>query len=193
MAEHRPEMVTVRDPQVLRALAHPLRGRLLGLLRLDGPSTASRLAEKVGDSSGSTSYHLRQLAQYGLVAEVEGRGNGRERWWQAEHLMTNWEPDELIEQPGGLEAHEQMQRLQIEILGRELRAWVEHGGEHGRDWTATAGLSDYVLRLTPDETRQLLTELHAVLDRWADTRREPRPGARQVNLFTAAFPRSDQA
>lgn len=60
----------------------------------------------MGESSGSISYHLRQLAQYGFVAEVQGRGNARERWWQAEHLMTNWEPDELIEQPGGLEAHE---------------------------------------------------------------------------------------
>jgi DNA-binding transcriptional ArsR family regulator len=193
MTEHRPDLVTVHDPQVLRALAHPLRVRLLGLLRLDGPSTASRLAEKVGESSGSTSYHLRQLAQYGFVAEVQGRGNRRERWWQAEHLMTDWEPDELIEQPGGLEAHEQMQRLQIEVLGRELRAWAERGREHGRDWAAAAGLSDYVLRLTPAETRQLLGEVHAVLDRWSQTHREPRPGARPVNLFTAAFPRSDQA
>lgn len=193
MTQPRPDTVTVRDPQILRALAHPLRVRLLGLLRLDGPSTASRLAEKVGESSGSTSYHLRQLAQYGFVAEVEGRGNGRERWWQAEHLMTSWEPDELIEQRGGLEANEQMQRLQIEVMGRELRGWVEHGREHGRDWAAAAGLSDYVLRLTPDETRQLLDEVYAVLDRWADTHRDPRAGTRQVNVFTAAFPRSDQA
>lgn len=193
MPQPRPDTVTVHDPQMLRALAHPLRVRLLGLLRLDGPSTASRLAEKVGESSGSTSYHLRQLAQHGFVAEVEGRGNGRERWWQAEHLMTSWEPDELIEQPGGPEAHEQMQRLQIEVMGRELRMWVERGREHGRDWAAAAGLSDYVLRLTPDETRQLLEQVHDVLDRWADTHREPRPGARPVNVFTAAFPRSDQA
>jgi DNA-binding transcriptional ArsR family regulator len=186
-------MVTVRDPQVLRALAHPLRVRLLGLLRLDGPSTASRLAEKVGESSGSTSYHLRQLAQHGFVAEVPDRGTGRERWWQAEHLMTNWEPDQLIEQPGGLEANEQMQRLQIEVLGRELRSWVERGREHGREWAGVAGLSDYVLRLTPAETRQVLDEVYAVLDRWAQTHREPGPDTRQVNLFAAAFPRSEQA
>jgi DNA-binding transcriptional ArsR family regulator len=192
MADQRPDTVTVRDPQILRALAHPLRGRLLGLLRSDGPSTASRLAEKLGESSGSTSYHLRQLAQYGFVSEAAGRGNGRERWWQAEHTMTNWEPDELIDQPGGLEAHEQMQRLQIEVLGRELRRWAEHGREHGRDWAAVAGLSDYGLRLTPDETRQLLDELYAVLDRWSGTHREPRPGTSLVNLFTAAFPRSEQ-
>lgn len=180
----------VRDPQVLRALAHPLRGRLLGLLRLDGPSTASRLAARLGESSGSTSYHLRQLAAYGFVAEVEGRGSGRERWWGAQHAMTNWEPDEMLDQPGGLEANEQMQRLQIELMGRELRSWADSGAGHGREWLAVAGLSDYVLRLTPAETKQLLGQVYAVLDGWHDQHRPPRPGTEAVNIFIAAFPRS---
>lgn len=180
----------ISDPQVLRALAHPLRGRLLGLLRLDGPSTASKLAERVGESSGATSYHVRQLEKYGLVAEVEGRGSGRERWWQAQHQMTNWEPDELISQPGGLEANEQAQRHQIEVMGRELRSWADHGRAHGPAWAGVAGLSDYVLRLTPAETRQVLEEVYAVLDRWSATHSEARPGTALVNVFTAAFPRT---
>src|SRR3954462_195670 len=75
----------VLDPPRLRALAHPLRVRRLGLLRLPGPSTASRLAARVGESSGSTSYHLRQLGSVGLVVEdPEHAGEGgRERWWRA--------------------------------------------------------------------------------------------------------------
>lgn len=182
--------VRVRDPQVLRALAHPLRGRLLGLLRLDGPSTASRLATRVGESSGTTSYHLRQLARHGFVAEVEGRGTARERWWTAQHTMTDWQPDELINQPGGLEANEQMQRHQIEGWGRELRAWAEHGRSHGREWAAVAGLSDYVLRLTPAQTRELLDELYAVLDRWSSPG-EPQPDAVLVNVLAGAFPRTE--
>lgn len=183
--------VTVREPQVLRALAHPLRGRLLGLLRLDGPSTASRLAERVGESSGTTSYHLRQLEQYGFVAEVEGRGTARERWWQAQHMMTSWEADELIDQPGGFEANEQMLRHQVEGWGRELRAWTEHGRQHGPQWAAVAGLSDYVLHLTPQETRALLDELYAVLDRWSGGHREPRDGTTLVNVLAGAFPRTE--
>lgn len=181
----------VHDPQTLRALAHPLRGRLLGLLRLDGPSTASKLAERVGESSGVTSYHLRQLASYGFVAEVEGRGTARERWWQAQHQMTDWEPDELIAQPGGLEANELMQRHQVEHWGRELRGWAEHGRRHGLEWAGVAGLSDYVLRLTPAQTRQLLEELYAVLDRWTEDTRETQPGATLVNVLAGAFPRTD--
>ena len=183
--------VQVTDVRALKALAHPLRTRLLGLLRLDGPSTASRLAERVGESSGSTSYHLRQLAAYGFVAEVEGRGNGRDRWWQAEHLMTSWEPDELVDQPGGREVNQQMQRLQVDAMGRELRAWLDRGEAHGPEWSAVAGMSDYVLRLTPEETRQLLSELYDVLGRWSEGHRERRPGTADVNLFVAGFPRTE--
>lgn len=176
----------VTDPQVLRALAHPLRGRILGLLRTDGPSTASRLAEAVGQSSGVTSYHLRQLAQYGFVHEVPDRGNRRERWWQAQHQMTSWEPAEIVDQPGGLEANEQMQRWQVEVMGRELRSWMDAPTD--RAWAVAAGLSDYVLRLTPAQLKELLDEVYAVLDGWAA--REPLPDAAPVNVLLAAFPRA---
>ncbi|MCW2714599.1 MAG: arsR1 [Frankiales bacterium] len=176
----------VSDPRVLRALAHPLRGRLLGTLRTGGPSTATRLAGQLGESSGATSYHLRQLEAYGFVGEA--RRAGRERWWEALHQMTSWDPAELVEQPGGLEANEAMQRHQIEVMGRQLRAWADRGREHGTQWAGVAGLSDYVLRLTPEQTRACLDEVHAVLDRWSVQERPPSPTAVPVALHVATFP-----
>src|SRR3954462_9094376 len=95
--------VQVTDVRALRALAHPLRNRLLGRRRLNGPATASQLGRAVGESSGSTSYHLRQLAQYGFVEEVEGQGTARERWWRARHRMTSWQRSDLQSQEGGAE------------------------------------------------------------------------------------------
>ena len=65
-AEHCAEPDPVR---AIRALSHPLRVRLLDLLRFDGPSTATLLARRVGESSGATSYHLRQLARHGFIEE----------------------------------------------------------------------------------------------------------------------------
>src|SRR5690606_19778936 len=50
------------DAMALRALAHPQRMRMLAMLRIDGPATATALAERMGLNSGATSYHLRQLA-----------------------------------------------------------------------------------------------------------------------------------
>ena len=74
--------VRVLDDDAFKGLAHPLRVQIFDLLAIHGPHTASGVAERVGESSGVTSYHLRQLAKHGLVREVEGRGTARERWWE---------------------------------------------------------------------------------------------------------------
>jgi DNA-binding transcriptional ArsR family regulator len=72
----------ILDAGALKALAHPLRVRLLDLLVEVGPSTASGLGRLVGENSGSTSYHLRQLARHGLIEEAEGLGTARDRYWR---------------------------------------------------------------------------------------------------------------
>ena len=80
------------DPRALRAYAHPVRMALVGLLRTEGPLTATRAAELLGESSGTCSFHLRQLAKYGLVEEAGG-GTGREKPWRATATSTDWDAD----------------------------------------------------------------------------------------------------
>ena len=72
----------VRDVEELRALAHPVRQRILRHLRQAGPATSTTLARDLRENSGIMSYHLRLLAQHDFVREVAGRGQGRERWWE---------------------------------------------------------------------------------------------------------------
>jgi DNA-binding transcriptional ArsR family regulator len=158
--------VQVTDVRALRALAHPLRNRLLGQLRVNGPATASQLGRAVGESSGSTSYHLRQLAAYGFVEEVEGQGTARERWWRARHRMTSWQATDLLEQEGGAEVQDEMTRLQIDQHARVLDAWHVQKEQLGEEWEAVASLNDHGMRLRPEQARQLADELNAVLDRW---------------------------
>jgi DNA-binding transcriptional ArsR family regulator len=160
--------VQVTDVRALRALAHPLRSRLLGQLRLHGPATASGLGRAVGESSGATSYHLRQLAAYGFVEEVEGQGTARERWWRARHRMTSWEAAELVAQEGGSAVQDEMSRLQLQQHARVLQAWQDQRGALDPAWTAGASLNDYALRLRPAQARALASELSAVIDRWMD-------------------------
>ena len=129
--------VQVTDVRALRALAHPLRNRLLGQLRVNGPATASQLGRAIGESSGSTSYHLRQLAAYGFVEEVEGQGTARERWWRARHRMTSWQAADLLAQEGGAEVQDEMTRLQIDQHARVLDAWHTRrtrSARSGRPW-----------------------------------------------------------
>ena len=126
----------VSDVRALRPLARPLRNRLLGLLRLEGPSTATLLGARVGESSGSTSYHLRQLAAYGFVEEVPGQGAGR--WWQAQHRQSSWTAAGLQGQPGGPEVAAEALRLVVDVQGRLLQAWSDQRAALGTEGEAAS-------------------------------------------------------
>lgn len=77
-----PPQRTIDDVAVLRLLAHPLRRRIEEQLRR-GPVNATSLAQALGESTGLTSYHLRQLAKHGLIEEVPELASGKQRWWRA--------------------------------------------------------------------------------------------------------------
>ena len=81
-----PRELRLTEVGAMRAMAHPLRMRILGSLRIDGPATSAMLARRLDTDSGQTSHHLRQLARFGFVVEAPelGKGShGRERWWRA--------------------------------------------------------------------------------------------------------------
>lgn len=164
---------SVHDPRALRALAHPLRGELLALLRTEGPSTASRLAVRVGESSGTTSYHLRQLAASGFVEDLPEQGTARDRWWRARHRSTRWHTEELVEQPGGREVVEELTHRSIGVQRRLLAAHAEQRESLPPAWQDATSLNDWGLHLSPGSARELGEELDAVLARWRDTREEP--------------------
>ena len=75
----------VTDVRALRALANPVRYRIFGHLMAFGSQTASECAAVVGATPSNCSYHLRELARFGLVERVDdgaGDGDGRERRWR---------------------------------------------------------------------------------------------------------------
>jgi DNA-binding transcriptional ArsR family regulator len=177
-----------RDPAALKALTHPLRIRLLGMLRQDGPATASELAVRTGQSSASTSYHLRVLAKYAFVAEADHR-DGRERRWQAVHSVTSWSNKAMESTPSsrawvGLSRRAQIEHLEAALARHEADV---ADGRLGQEWVEPSGITDLMPRLTPES----LTELRDVLDRKVEelTARDAEdPRAAQVVLLTAGLP-----
>ncbi|WP_020661770.1 winged helix-turn-helix domain-containing protein [Amycolatopsis benzoatilytica] len=175
------------DPRTLRALAHPLRMELLDLLTVEGPATATGLGKRVGESSGTTSWHLRQLADAGLVEEDPGRGSKRERWWKAAQDSTRMEPEDFLDDPrtaGTMLAYmhhylDQNYREQAQAVA-DLPRWT-------KEWRDSSTLGRAALELTPGETRQMVEEIEAVVDRY---RRPAAPGDETVIAHWAAFPRS---
>jgi DNA-binding transcriptional ArsR family regulator len=177
------DRVLVTNVRALRVLSHPLRMRLLGLLRLEGPSTATRLGGRLGESSGTTSYHLRQLADHGFVADSDGLGTGRERWWHAVHRTTEWHTEDF----GGDEGQEVLDELERRLVaqrGRLLTAYLEQRDSLGPAWNGASSLNDWALRLTPEQARELSAEIGAVVARWADRHpaAQPADGSRLVSL-----------
>ncbi|GAA1763158.1 winged helix-turn-helix domain-containing protein [Nonomuraea sp. AD125B] len=181
------EQYRISDPRVLRAVAHPLRVRLLGLLRSDGPATASELARKVGESSGSTSYHLRELFKFGFVEEDDERRDGRERRWRARHVYTSWDAAEMSATPEGREAVRIMHLRQAETVGRMLGEFDL--ADWPREWVDVSGMSDHILTLPPAALREFADRAEALLRELAD-RHADDPDARQVQVWYGGVPRS---
>jgi DNA-binding transcriptional ArsR family regulator len=180
-----PKLRTIQDAQVLRAMAHPLRLRLIGALRKDGPATASQLARRLGESSGATSYHLRILAKYGFVEDAADRNRGRERWWRASDEGVEWSTD--TDDLGLVEADRTLGRQLVAEYGRWLQRWYDETPTWDRSWRAAAMGTDQWFELTPGELRELSDEVLAVLERYAD-RRTPGEGTERVIALFHAFP-----
>ncbi|WP_203989267.1 ArsR/SmtB family transcription factor [Sphaerisporangium rufum] len=182
-----PDVYRVRDPRTLKAVAHPLRVRLLGALRLDGPATATELAARFGESSASTSYHLRQLAKYGFVEQDPDQRDARERRWRSVHRYTAWSDRELAGSPEGRAAAGFMRDRQVEVLLKDRADFESHREEWGPDWSDAAGMSDDVARLTPDSVR-LLMERTSALVRELAAADAGDPRTARVAVHLAAFP-----
>ncbi|RST11860.1 ArsR family transcriptional regulator [Streptomyces sp. WAC05374] len=179
------------DPRSLRGLAHPLRIRLLAALRHHGPATASQLADRLGESSGATSYHLRQLASHGFVEDAPERGKGRERWWRAVHRGTTWDASLFDEEdPETRGAVNVFMHEIATIHGQELSTWIGTMRDWPAEWVKNADLSDFTLRLGPRQVRELGERLHALINSYSDA--EPDEDAAKVRLHLHAFPQRDE-
>ncbi|MDQ6687478.1 MAG: helix-turn-helix domain-containing protein [Actinomycetota bacterium] len=149
-------------PAALKALAHPVRLRMLGLLRVDGPATATTLATRLGINTGATSYHLRQLAQHGFVIEDSERGNARDRWWKAAHQSTFTDRTRITD-PAGHETLDAYIQAVAVVHTQQLQGAIEEQALLPQEWRDASTVSDYWVRLTPRRARALVERLHEVL------------------------------
>ncbi|MFF0479680.1 ArsR/SmtB family transcription factor [Streptomyces sp. NPDC004435] len=189
----RPHDTRVLDPRSLRGLAHPLRIQMLRLLRQSGPATASQLAERLGESSGATSYHLRQLAAHRFVEDDPTRGKGRERWWKAVQQGISWD-DSLYRDPDP-EVRGAADLLLHEVASshtQELSTWIATRHDWDDAWSGAADMSDFAVRLPPAALRELSARMHALIDEYRDSPEAQAPDAARVRLHLHAFPQREE-
>ncbi len=180
--------VELTDPRALRAYAHPVRNKLVGMLRRHGALTATQAGQLLGESSGTTSFHLRQLAKYGLVEHAAG-GKGREKPWQATSLLTSV-PDfapnaEVADAARGLKL-----ALASDYL-RKLTGYLNRSDQESEQWQRATIFGDRILFVSPEELAALGKALDELLEPYArrlGNVEERPPGTRDVTFIGLAFP-----
>jgi hypothetical protein len=191
-----PEPLSITDPTVMRALAHPVRMGLLELFGVRGTLTATQASEALGESPANCAFHLRTLAKYGFIEEAGG-GRGRERPWRSSpkaiHIRlpsADLESEQAQVAAGALE-----QVWQDRLFARVRDAFATRGWS--AEWERASGTTQILTFLTADELRSVRDEVNAVIARHVDERRvdpSKRPaGALPVEFVNFAFPRLDLA
>lgn len=163
--------------------SHPVRAALLGLLRKRGTVTSTEAARALGGASGLYSFHLRQLARYGLVEEAAAPDNRARPWRLAAEEPAASDPEDLAD---------------LGELGRGLedesyRRWLAARPDAPVGWQVDEAFSE-VLHLTPAELTALARSIRGLLRRYRPREHRPdtRPaGAAPVAVVTRLFPLVD--
>jgi len=192
MSEQETAKAIELTPASLKALVHPLRIGMLGILRADGPSTSSELARKLGTNSGATSYHLRQLERHGFVVEVPDMGTARQRFWQAAHEYSILERSRMKEDADAVVLFDEVMRLSSRLREAEVVEWIESQDDWGTEWTNASASDDYLLPLSRDELAELVDGIRSLIGRVATRDRRDIPAdAEAVRVHLVAFPLFD--
>ncbi|AWS40276.1 helix-turn-helix domain-containing protein [Streptosporangium sp. 'caverna'] len=180
------------DARSLRGLAHPLRVRLLELLKLDGPATSTGLSERLGENTGTVSWHLRHLAEHGFIEEETGRGTKRERWWRVVKQQSVLNTVDFRDNP---ETRGALSVYLHELVNQQFNRVIDYIGEDwGDEWRNVGTLSAWSdLRMTPAQLKTLNEELTAVVERYLPAPgAEPEPGALPIIVQFQSFPRKER-
>jgi DNA-binding MarR family transcriptional regulator len=179
--------VKLTDPRTLRGYAHPLRMALVGLLRREGPMTATQAAERLNESVPSCSFHLRQLAKYGLAERAEG-ADGRERPWRATALTTSWK--DVSDDPATQAAADQLNAVILDNYMKRAQAFLAERGNEPPEWREVTGFDDALVYLTAPELAELLRKIRALVAQFDERVTDPstRPeGARGIGIIHMAL------
>jgi len=181
---HEPTLLS--DPAALKALANPVRQRILQQLALCGPATSTTLARDLGITSGGTSYNLRVLAEHGFVEEVPERARGRERWWRRAsrdvRLPLHFAPDDPSQA-----TVEEIARLwfaaDVELLERYLAERADLP-----NWAHLPPYSRGDIQVDPAEYATFFEEYLALLRRYQHPAGQASPETRTVLVRLLAHP-----
>ena len=181
-----PDIRQITDSNVLAALSHPLRRRLLDVLHVDGPATASMLAGRTDQAVGNISHHLRIMARSELVEEApELARDRRERWWRLVSDSFRWTTEDFQADPAAEAVERAAASLNLERQTGFVRAYNAASDDERAGWPTGPFSTNHWLRLSDAELAELAGEVIALFDRWAK-REIPDDGQARDTVFAFA-------
>ena len=186
-----PRVKHVTDLAGLRALSHPLRLRLLGLLRVNGQATATSLGQTVGAAPNAVSYHLRQLAKAGFIEPADvPPGDRREHAWQASHDVTSWEETSFVDSTESQVALDALRSHVVDAHIEAIERYQRSEAQLPEQWRQAAGFGDLIFRATPDDLRAVRDDVEAVVERHRQRAAglADEPGTEMVMVIWHGFP-----
>ena len=184
----------IKDVGTLKSIAHPLRAQLYRLLIIAQVATASQLADQVDEAVSLVSYHLRKLAEHGLIEEAEPHsGDGRERWWQPASDGLSVHDEDFRDAPEKAAAHTAASRLFFDQRIDMYRRYIDERAYWSDTWTSASDNSEWLLRLTPAELAELSKEMGDIVRRYQEDSRAAvaagdTEGREHVAVHTYGFP-----
>lgn len=181
------EIRQITDSGVLAAMSHPLRRRLMDVLKVYGPSTVSQLAERTDQAVANVSHHLKVLGACDLIEEApELARDRRERWWRLVSAGVRWTTADFDGDPATAAVASAAQSLNLDRHASLVRQWFATSEEERARWENSPFATGKWMHLTPAELAQLEAEVIDVFARWAD-RALPDDGERREPVFAFAY------
>jgi DNA-binding transcriptional ArsR family regulator len=186
------------DAAALKAMAHPLRVQMMRILQLRKRASVTSLADELGETTGATSYHLRQLAKFGFVeefdpgddpspADPDARTAGRrQRWWRMSVDQIHMTGFEFMRNEDTREAAGFLLREFQADRSRRLANWFATATQWPEEWQRASSDMDGNLELNPKQARALADEMAALVKKYHDLK--PGRGARTIDIQYAIFP-----
>jgi DNA-binding transcriptional ArsR family regulator len=169
--------------ELYKTLTNPIRRQILDYIGRHREANSTSVAKALGESTGTTSYHLRKLAEQHLIEEIADRSGGRERWWRPlpmDHLPAA--PSERTQEENTALKEWNSQRLSSDI-DLYIRALAEYAGPDG--WVQAQRTGTWMTR---QEVHAFYAEYLDLVRKYGHSDALAPPGARPMAVRFLAIP-----
>ena len=150
----------INDPRLIKALAHPLRVRILSILETRDIASPNEMAEELGVSLGVMSYHVRRLHALGFLELVKRTPR---RGAIEHHYRAKARPH--VTDEGWAETPSIVKRAMVGASLQQITGFINAAASQGGFDRGDAHLSRTVVALDEQGWRELAGDLARLMER----------------------------